>query len=32
MVSATTSGVAIDSVYDKYYWSKRYVGATRVTR
>jgi cell wall-associated NlpC family hydrolase len=32
MVSATTSGVRVDSVYDKYYWGKRYVGATRVIR
>jgi cell wall-associated NlpC family hydrolase len=32
MVSATTAGVKVDSVYDRYYWSKRYVGATRVIR
>jgi cell wall-associated NlpC family hydrolase len=32
MVSATTSGVEIDSIYDKYYWGKRYVGATRIIR
>ncbi len=32
MVSATSSGVKVDSVYDKYYWGKRYVGATRVFR
>nr|WP_106783672.1 C40 family peptidase [Lysinibacillus timonensis] len=30
-ISATTSrGVAIDSIYDPYYWGNRYVGAKRV--
>lgn len=29
-VSATSSGVRVDSIFDKYYWGKRYVGATRV--
>lgn len=29
-VSATSSGVRRDSVYDKYYWGDRYVAATRV--
>lgn len=31
-VSATTSrGVAVDSIYDPYYWGNKYVGAKRVT-
>ncbi|MEA2509183.1 MAG: murein DD-endopeptidase / murein LD-carboxypeptidase [Actinomycetota bacterium] len=30
-ISATSSsGVHIDSVYDRYYWGRRFVGATRV--
>ena len=29
-VSATSRGVAVDSVRDPYYWGKRYAGATRV--
>jgi cell wall-associated NlpC family hydrolase len=30
MVSSRSAGVGIDSVYDKYYWGKRYVGALRI--
>ncbi|HEU4480884.1 MAG TPA: NlpC/P60 family protein, partial [Actinomycetota bacterium] len=28
--STSSSGVRIDSVYDRYYWGRRWVGATRL--
>ena len=28
--STSSSGIRVDSVYDRYYWGKRWVGATRL--